>query len=233
MRPNSAGRNGRSATASTLCCAVAQQPRSSLNEPRSAEHRMAEKLIPTPSQTVGPFFHMALERPQWSDLTRDGPAGERIVITGRVLDGDGMPVGDACLELWQANAAGRYAHPDDTRQDRPLDPHFRGFGRVSTDAEGRFRFVTIRPGPVPGRGNALQAPHINLAIFGRGLLKQLFTRVYFADAAENAADPLLLAIDDPAQRRTLLATRQDDGPPPTYRFDIVLQGAGETVFLDL
>jgi protocatechuate 3,4-dioxygenase alpha subunit len=194
---------------------------------------MAEKLIPTPSQTVGPFFHMALERPQWSDLTRDGPAGERIVITGRVLDGDGMPVGDACLELWQANAAGRYAHPDDTRQDRPLDPHFRGFGRVSTDAEGRFRFVTIRPGPVPGRGNALQAPHIAVAIFARGLLRQLVTRIYFADEPTNETDPVLSAIADPALRQTLLAQRVNDADPPTYHFDIVLQGKGETVFFEV
>jgi protocatechuate 3,4-dioxygenase alpha subunit len=194
---------------------------------------MAGRLIPTPSQTVGPFFHLGLDRPEWSDLTRGNPKGERIVVAGRVLDGDRAPVPDALIELWQANAAGRYNHPDDPQTDKPLDPGFRGYGRSATDADGNFRFVTIRPGPVPGRGNTLQAPHLNLAIFGRGLLKQLFTRVYFADAAENAADPLLLAIDDPAQRRTLLATRQDDGPPPTYRFDIVLQGAGETVFLDL
>lgn len=194
---------------------------------------MAGRLIPTPSQTVGPFFHLGLDRPEWSDLTRGNPKGERIVVAGRVLDGDRAPVPDALIELWQANAAGRYNHQDDPQTDKPLDPGFRGYGRSATDADGNFRFVTIRPGPVPGRGNTLQAPHLNLAIFGRGLLKQLFTRVYFADAAENAADPLLLAIDDPAQRRTLLATRQDDGPPPTYRFDIVLQGAGETVFLDL
>ncbi len=194
---------------------------------------MAGRLIPTPSQTVGPFFHLGLDRPEWSDLTRGNPKGERIVVAGRVLDGDRAPVPDALIELWQANAAGRYNHPDDPQTDKPLDPGFRGYGRSATDADGNFRFVTIRPGPVPGRGNTLQAPHLNLVIFGRGLLKQLFTRVYFADAAENAADPLLLAIDDPAQRRTLLATRQDDGPPPTYRFDIVLQGAGETVFLDL
>ncbi len=194
---------------------------------------MAGRLIPTPSQTVGPFFHLGLDRPEWSDLTRGNPKGERIVVAGRVLDGYRAPVPDALIELWQANAAGRYNHPDDPQTDKPLDPGFRGYGRSATDADGNFRFVTIRPGPVPGRGNTLQAPHLNLAIFGRGLLKQLFTRVYFADAAENAADPLLLAIDDPAQRRTLLATRQEDGPPPTYRFDIVLQGAGETVFLDL
>lgn len=194
---------------------------------------MAEKLIPTPSQTVGPFFHLALDRPDWGDLTREGAAGERIVVTGRVLDGDGAPVADACLELWQANAAGRYAHPDDTRQDRPLDPHFRGFGRVSTDAEGRFRFVTIRPGAVPGRGNAWQAPHIAAAVFARGLLKQLVTRIYFADEPANDSDPVLSAIADPAVRATLIARRSTGAEPPTYRFDIILQGPGETAFFEI
>jgi protocatechuate 3,4-dioxygenase alpha subunit len=194
---------------------------------------MAEKLIPTPSQTVGPFFHLALDRPGWNDLTRDGPAGERITVTGRVLDGDGAPVADACLELWQANAAGRYAHPDDTREDKPLDPNFRGFGRASTDAEGRFRFVTIRPGPVPGRGNAWQAPHIAVAVFARGLLRQLVTRIYFADEPANESDPVLSAIADPAARATLLARRSAAAGPPTYHFDIILQGAGETAFFEV
>jgi protocatechuate 3,4-dioxygenase, alpha subunit len=192
---------------------------------------MADKLIPTPSQTVGPFFHLGLDRPQWSDLTVDNPAGERIAITGRVLDGDGRPVPDAMIEIWQANAAGRYDHPED-RQDKPLDPHFRGFGRVATDAEGGFRITTIKPGPVPGRGNALQAPHLNLAIFARGLLRHLYTRLYFADEKANAGDPLLSAIDDERVRRTLLAHR-DGGDPALYRFDIVLQGEGETAFLDI
>jgi protocatechuate 3,4-dioxygenase alpha subunit len=194
---------------------------------------MAAKLIPTPSQTVGPFFHLALDRPDWSDLTRDGPAGERIVVTGQVRDGDGMPVADACLELWQANAAGRYAHPDDERRDKPLDPNFRGFGRVSTDADGRFRFTTIRPGAVPGRGNALQAPHIAVAVFARGLLRQLVTRIYFADEPMNETDPVLASIADPAVRDTLVARRIAAAEPPTYRFDIVLQGDGETAFFEV
>jgi protocatechuate 3,4-dioxygenase, alpha subunit len=193
---------------------------------------MAAKLIPTPSQTVGPFFHLALDRPQWSDLTREGSVGERIVVIGRVLDGDGMPVADACLELWQANAAGRYAHPDD-RQDKPLDPKFLGFGRVSTDAEGSFRFMTIRPGPVPGRGNALQAPHIAAAVFARGLLRQLATRIYFADEPANETDPVLSSIADPAVRKTLLARRTETADPATYCFDIVLQGEGETAFFEV
>jgi protocatechuate 3,4-dioxygenase alpha subunit len=194
---------------------------------------MADKLIPTPSQTVGPFFHLGLDRPEWSDLTCGNPNGERIVVEGRVLDGDGAPVPDAVIELWQANAAGRYAHRDDTQTDKPLDPNFRGFGRVATDAEGRFRVTTIRPGPVPGRGNTLQAPHINLVFFSRGLLIHLHTRIYFEGEPANATDPLLSSIEDPAVRGTLLARRAEGTNPARYRFDIVLQGDNETAFLDL
>jgi protocatechuate 3,4-dioxygenase alpha subunit len=139
-------------------------------------------------------------------------------------------VTDACLEIWQANAAGRYAHPYDTLADKPVDIRFRGFGRVATDPDGRFRLTTIRPGPVPGRGNSLQAPHLAVAIFARGLLRQLFTRIYFAGEALNDSDPVLASIDDPARRRTLIAARDDAGGTPAYRFDIVLQGDGETVF---
>ena len=194
---------------------------------------MADKLIPTPSQTVGPFFHLGLDRPEWGDLTADNPLGERIAIEGRVTDGDGAGVPDAMIELWQANAAGRYNHPDDHQQDRPLDPRFRGFGRVATNAQGHFRIVTIKPGPVPGRGNALQAPHINIALFARGLLIHLYPRIYFADEAANAADPLLSSIEDVAVRNTLLARGTGAGDPPIYRFNIVMQGEGETAFLDL
>ena len=194
---------------------------------------MPAKLIPTPSNTVGPFFHLGMDRPAWSDLTGDNPAGDRIAIEGRVLDGDGLPVPDAIVEIWQANAAGRYNHPDDHQEDKPLDPHFRGFGRAATDADGHFRLVTIKPGPVPGSGNALQAPHINVALFARGLLKHLYTRIYFADEAANAADPLLSAIEDSAGRDTLLARRTARAGPAIYHFDIVLQGANETVFLDI
>jgi protocatechuate 3,4-dioxygenase alpha subunit len=196
---------------------------------------MADKLIPTPSQTVGPFFHLGLVRAEWGDLTADNPAGQRIAIEGRVLDGDGAPVSDALIEVWQANAAGRYNHPDDRREDKPLDPHFRGFGRVATDAQGRFRLVTIKPGPVPGRGNAWQAPHINIVLFARGLLRHLYTRLYFADeTAANSGDPLLSSIDDDNARRSLLATRAPNTQePPVYRFDIVMQGENETAFLDI
>jgi len=191
---------------------------------------MAAKLIPTPGQTVGPFFALGLDRPEWSDLTRDNPEGERIVIEGRVLDGDGAPVPDALLELWQANAAGRYNGAEDTQADKKLDPNFLGYGRAATDPQGRFHIKTIKPGPVPGRGNTLQAPHINVAFFARGLLRQLHTRIYFADEAANAADPLLTAIEDETARQSLIARRGEGG---IYRFNIVLQGDGETAFLDI
>jgi protocatechuate 3,4-dioxygenase, alpha subunit len=188
--------------------------------------------VTTPSQTVGPFFHDGLDRPGWADLTEAGASGDKIRLEGRILDGDRAPVSDAFLEIWQANAAGRYAHNED-RQDKALDPHFRGFGRVFTDAEGRYAFTTIRPGRVPGRGNTLQAPHLNVAIFARGLLKQLTTRIYFADQdAANEADPVLSAIDDAAIRGTLLAAPVESAIP-TYRFDIVLQGEGETAFFEI
>jgi len=198
---------------------------------------MAAKLIPTPSQTVGPFFSLGLDRPESNDLTRGHPQGERIVIEGRVLDGDGAPVPDAVVEIWQANAAGRYAHPEDPQTDKPLDPNFRGFGRVATDAEGRFHFTTIKPGPVPGRGNSLQAPHINVLLLSRGLLIHLHTRIYFDGEPANAADPLLSSIEDPAVRGTLLARRAEassqSGGPARYRFDIIMQGDNETAFLQL
>lgn len=188
------------------------------------------RLIPTPGQTVGPFFALGLDRPDWADLTRHNPAGERITIEGRVLDGDGAPVPDALIELWQANAAGRYDHKEDAQTEKTLDPKFHGYGRVATDAQGRFRVTTIKPGPVPGRGNALQAPHINVAFFARGLLRQLYTRIYFSDEGANATDPLLAGIDAPSIRQTLIARRGDGG---VYRFDFILQGAGETAFLDI
>jgi protocatechuate 3,4-dioxygenase, alpha subunit len=192
------------------------------------------RLIPTASQTAGPFFAIGLSRPGWSDLTGGGQAqGERIAIEGRVFDGSREPVPDALLEIWQANAAGRYAHPED-RQEKPLDPHFRGFGRCATDRDGRYRFLTIRPGPVPGRGNALQAPHISIAIFARGLLRQLTTRLYFPEEPLNTTDPVLGLVEDPARRRTLIAAAAgEEGGGKLYRFDILLHGEGETVFFDV
>jgi protocatechuate 3,4-dioxygenase alpha subunit len=184
----------------------------------------------TPSQTIGPFFHDALSWPGGEVLVRPGTKGERIAIVGRVLDGDGQPVPDALVEIWQANAAGRYAHPDDT-QAKPLDPSFVGFGRCATGDDGGFRFATIRPGRVPGRGNSLQAPHINVGLFARGLQRRLVTRIYFEDGDGNADDPVLAHVPDAARRATLLAKRSP-GEDAVYRFDIVLQGEGETVFFE-
>jgi protocatechuate 3,4-dioxygenase alpha subunit len=187
-------------------------------------------LRQTPSQTVGPFFHFALPRFAGPNLATDQTKGERISIEGRVIDGDGQPLNDALVEIWQANAEGRYDHPDDN-QDKPLDPAFHGFGRSATDAQGRFSFQTIRPGAVPGPGNTLQAPHINVTVFARGMLKQLVTRIYFEDEKQNTDDPILARIPD-ARRGTLIARRKN-GKDPAFVHDIVLQGKNETVFFDV
>jgi protocatechuate 3,4-dioxygenase alpha subunit len=187
------------------------------------------KFGTTPSQTVGPFFHFALPYPGGETLTNAATLGERISIEGQVIDGDGLAVTDALIEIWQANSQGRYNHPEDT-QERQLDPNFNGFGRSQTDADGRFRFHTIKPGPAPGPGGAPQAPHINISVLGRGILKRMATRLYFSDDPANAADPILALV--PVERRgTLIATRIGDGA--AYRFDIRLQGENETVFFDI
>jgi len=184
-------------------------------------------LTQSGSQTVGPFFRKAMERPAWSDLTSADTPGERIRIGGRVLDGDGQPVPDAWLEIWQANAIGKYAHPDDT-QAKSVDPNFRGFGRACTDESGTFAFTTVRPGSVPMPDGTPQAPHISLTIFARGLLKRLATRIYFADCdAANASDPIYAGIADRSARETLLARSQ---APGEFVFDVILQGTGETTF---
>lgn len=209
-----------------------------------ADNQSPDIFGQTPWQTVGPFFHYSLPwrggadlvgQSEWGarpdlfpadhDILNRAPArgaveGEIIEIVGRVRDGAGEPVPDALLEIWQADSAGRYGSDDG----------FLGFGRCATDADGGFRFRTVRPGPTPGPGNVLQAPHIALGILGRGLLKRLVTRIYFADVAENAEDPIL-ALTPEARRDTLIAVRQG-GAPAVWRFDIVLQGDGETVFFE-
>ena len=185
----------------------------------------------SPSQTIGPFFEPALLREDARRNVLVGPrtAGERIRIEGRVLDGEGAPVPDALVELWQANSHGHYHHPAD-RRDLPLDPDFTGFGRSGTDDDGRFSFATVKPGPVPAVAGGWQAPHLCLTIFARGLLDHLHTRLYFADEPANLDDPVLGRV--PAVRRaTLVAMRDTSDDGAIYRMNIILQGEGETVFL--
>jgi len=198
------------------------------------------RLTLTASQTVGPFFHDCLMRDdaRCDVLASDSTEGTRIRIAGRVIDGDGAGVPDAVLEIWQANHHGRYNHPADQR-DLPLDPAFTGYGRIATQPDGEFCFTTIKPGAVPFDAQRLQAPHISVAVLGRGLLNHLYTRIYFDDEPGNADDPILLAVD--AERRATLVACREGAPnrdvaharDVAYRIDIVLQGENETVFLDV
>jgi len=202
----------------------------------------------TPWQTTGPFFHFGLAWKGGADLVSDSDLGERpdltasghdllvrhgttgrnlakgtrIELVGNMFDNTGAPFTDALIEIWQADAAGHYGQEG--------DPHFLGFGRCATDKDGGYRFRTIRPGRVPGPGNSLQAPHIALGLVGPGILKRLVTRIYFADAPENADDPILSLV--PEQRRSTLFAQHEPGAPNAYRFDIRLGAANETVFFD-
>ena len=189
----------------------------------------AELLGIAASQTVGPFFQIGFEDLYQTDLTVPGLAGTVITISGKILDADQLPVPDALVEIWQANSFGKYAHPDDY-QDKPLDPEFIGFGRCPTNPEGAFQFLTIKPGSVASSSGTAQAPHINVSIFMRGLLDRLVTRIYFSDDERNSADEVLHLVD-PARRSTLFA-RPDPLSPAAYRWDVILQGAQETVFFD-
>ena len=174
-------------------------------------------LQATTSQTVGPYLHIGLTWLIIEDLALAGVAGERVSIAGRVIDGDGQPVDNAAVEIWQANADGKYGQKG-----------FRGFGRSATDGEGAFRFRTIRPGRVPGPGGKRQAPHIAVNVFMRGLLKQLVTRIYFPDDAANAEDPVLALV--PAERRGTLIAKK--AKPGVLEWNVILQGRNETVFFD-
>jgi protocatechuate 3,4-dioxygenase alpha subunit len=188
---------------------------------------MTEMTAPlTPSQTAGPYLSIGLldDFIGASVVPEDDPRAIR--IRGRLLDGNGDPVPDGMVEIWQANAAGRYAHPADTRDDVPLEEGFVGFGRSGTVDDGWFEFVTLKPGPVPAPDGSLQAPHLVVGVFARGLLKRLVTRLYFPDEEEaNAADPVLSGLEE-AERATLLAHPEDG----VLRFDIRLQGDGQTTF---
>jgi protocatechuate 3,4-dioxygenase alpha subunit len=161
------------------------------------------------------------------ELAPQGVSGERVSIEGRVLDGDGRAVNDAALEIWQANSDGEYAGPQDARV-QGTQARFRGFGRSLTDEFGKFGFRTIRPGRVPAPGGMLQAPHLVVTIFMRGLLKQLLTRMYFPDDPANAADPILALV--PAERRGTLVARKKS--PGMLEWNVVLQGPNETAFFD-
>lgn len=185
----------------------------------------------TPSQTVGPFLHIGLS---WVDGPFVVPEGaqDALRIVGTVRDGDGEPVTDALVETWQADAAGRFDHPDDPRRHRasghpPTPAGFRGFGRCPTDSRGGYQILTVKPGPLPTPEGGREAPHLNVSVFARGLLDRVVTRVYFPDEeGANAADPVLASLPDPARRSTLIAKPTDDG----VRFDICLRGDDETVF---
>jgi len=182
----------------------------------------------TPSQTVGPFFSIGLDRLNRADLAEGNP-GEHVVVQGRVLDGDGQGVPDAVLEIWQADADGRYHHPQ--HMDPPNNAKtFFGFGRIPTDAQGRFSFTTIKPGPVHGQDGKPQAPHLQISVFMRGLLRQLVTRLYFPEDPLNASDPVLQVV--PVSRRETLIARQTDSKEDTLEWNVFLQGGNETVFFD-
>jgi len=187
-------------------------------------------LQATTWQTVGPYFKIGLQWLDQTNLAPEGVSGERVTIQGRVLDGDGVPVPDAMLEIWQANAKGKYAHPEDT-QSRLLEPGFTGYGRVPMDDKGVFRFTTIKPGPVPGPADKDQAPHLLVSIVMRGLLIRLVTRIYFPNEPRNA-DDYILNLVEPERRSTLIA-KPVSGRPGVLEWNVALQGANETVFFEL
>ncbi|HEY8607661.1 MAG TPA: protocatechuate 3,4-dioxygenase subunit alpha [Noviherbaspirillum sp.] len=205
---------------------------------------MLKPLHESASQTAGPYVHIGLApRAAGFDifghnfgpvLAGPGTRGERIAIEGCVIDGSGTPLRDVLIEIWQANADGRYNHPAD-RQEKPLDADFQGWGRACSDFEsGLYRFETIKPGPVAGRGGRPMAPHVNFWIVARGINLGLHTRMYFADEADaNAADPVLGLIEWEVRRKTLLAVRSERDGQTIYRFDIRIQGGEETVFFDI
>ena len=185
-------------------------------------------LPQTPSQTVGPFFSYGLFFGGEDTLVNDETQGERIILTGQVMDGDGEPVTDGMIEIWQPDANGYFNHPNDPNHAN-ADPHFAGFGRSETVDNGTYRFRTIKPGAIAANVGA--APYINVRVFARGMLIHAVTRVYFSDEAANTHDPALAAVDA-TRRGTLIAQRIEFGDLPVYRFDIRLQGDGETVFFD-
>jgi protocatechuate 3,4-dioxygenase, alpha subunit len=187
--------------------------------------------IPTPSQTVGPYLSIGLTaKNSITTIAGANATGERVYLKCRVLDGDGVPLDDAAIEIWQADSAGRYNHPDDPRVNPP-DPACRGFGRMGTGEDGECEFETVKPGRVPGPGGILQAPHLNVAVYARGVLLQLYTRIYFAGDPANEEDPVLALV--PQERRGTLLATPDPARPGGWFFEIHLCGEKETVFFDV
>jgi protocatechuate 3,4-dioxygenase, alpha subunit len=186
---------------------------------------------PIPSQTVGPYFAIGLTTPRAvARIAGAEVQGERVRLACKVIDGQGQPIPDAMIEIWQANAAGKYNHPDDT-QEKPLDPHFVGHGRLGTDDQGECVFETIRPGRVPGPNGTLQAPHLAVSIFARGLLKRLASRIYFEGDPANNEDPILKLV--PQDRRGTLLARPVADETSAWRFEFHVSGENETVFFDV
>jgi protocatechuate 3,4-dioxygenase alpha subunit len=182
----------------------------------------------TPSQTVGPFFSIGLEPLNRANLA-EGNADQRVVVRGRVIDGDGQGVPDAVLEIWQADGDGRYPQTEQGGAPINATPFF-GFGRIPTDEQGQFSFTTIKPGPVHGPDGKPQAPHLQISVFMRGLLRQLVTRLYFPEEPLNASDPVLQVV--PESRRETLIARQSGAKENTLQWNVCLQGRNETVFFD-
>jgi protocatechuate 3,4-dioxygenase alpha subunit len=187
------------------------------------------RLRGTSSQTVGPFFGIGLAPLRKSDLTSPGTSGEQVMIEGRLLDGAGEGIPDGLIEIWQADPIGRYAGAENMN-NAVATPEFRGFGRVATDAQGAFAFKTTKPGRTAGPRGALQAPHIVVTVFMRGLLRHLITRVYFPDEPSNEADLVLGCVAE--QRRPTLIARSGSQAPGKLEWDIHMQGEKETVFFD-
>jgi protocatechuate 3,4-dioxygenase alpha subunit len=187
-------------------------------------------LQATTWQTVGPFFSIGFSWLYRDHLAAPGVSGERLEIAGRILDGEGHPVPDGIVEIWQANSQGKYAHADDP-QAKPLEEGFTGYGRVPTDDTGCFRFTTIKPGRVLGPDGKLQAPHLAVSVFTRGLLRRLITRIYFPEEPSNAEDFALNLVEE--GRRETLVAKKIAGRPGVLEWNVILQGPGETVFFDV
>jgi protocatechuate 3,4-dioxygenase alpha subunit len=186
-------------------------------------------FIPTAFQTAGPYFHLGcINTRAVSCLAGPAAKGQRVRLTTRVFDADNIPISDAMIEIWQADAEGRYHHPDDPRSPQ-VDPHCAGFGRLGTDAQGICIFESIKPGRVPGNDGTLQAPHLNISLFARGILHRYTTRIYFSGDLANAEDPILALVPE-NRRGTLMARPSSD---TDWDFEIHLGGEPETVFFDI